>query len=93
MDSVLHIIAGALAATQPEAAAIIPAAAEAYMAESPTIARLISFVTDALGEEHARELRARGGDIDWDQTIASPCPDHPSPQRTPIRNPTMSESA
>jgi hypothetical protein len=70
MDSVLHIIAGALAATQPEAAAIIPAAAEAYRAESPTIARLISFVTDALGEEHARELRARGADIDWDQTIA-----------------------
>jgi hypothetical protein len=70
MDSVLHIIAGALAATQPEAAAIIPAAAEANRAESPTIARLISFVTDALGEEHARELRARGADIDWDQTIA-----------------------
>ena len=40
------------------------------MGESPTIARLISLiVTEALGEEHARELRARGADMDWDQAI------------------------
>jgi predicted ATPase/class 3 adenylate cyclase len=70
MNSVLHAIAGTLAATQPEAAAIIQGAAEAYMAESPTIAQLISFVTEALGEEHARELRARGADMDWDQAVA-----------------------
>ena len=70
MNSVLHAIAGTLAATRPEAAAIIQGAAEAYMAESPTIARLISFVTEALGEEHARELRARGADMDWDQAVA-----------------------
>jgi hypothetical protein len=58
-------IAGTLAATQPEAAAMIQGASEAYVAESPTIARLISFiVTEALGEERARELRARGADMD-----------------------------
>jgi hypothetical protein len=27
-------------------------------------------VTEALGEEGARELRARGADMDWDQAIA-----------------------
>jgi hypothetical protein len=54
----------------PEAAAIIQGATEAYAAESPTIARLISFVTEALGEELGRELRARGADMDWDQAVA-----------------------
>ena len=39
MGFVLHIIAGALAATQPEAAAMIQGAAEAYVAESPNFAR------------------------------------------------------
>jgi predicted ATPase/class 3 adenylate cyclase len=70
MNSILHVIAGTLAATQPEAAAIIQGAAEAYMAESPAVALLISFVTEALGEERARELRARGADMDWDQAVA-----------------------
>jgi predicted ATPase/class 3 adenylate cyclase len=71
MGPVLHIIAGTLAATRPEAAAIIQGAAEAYMAESPTIARLISLiVTEALGEEHARELRAHGAEMDLDQAVA-----------------------
>ena len=71
MGFVLHIIAGTLAATRPEAAAMIQGAAEAYVAESPTIARLISLiVTEALGEERARELRARGADMDWDQAVA-----------------------
>ena len=71
MGFVLHIIAGALAATQPEAAAMIQGAAEAYMAESPNFARPISLiVTEALGEERARELRARGADMDWDQAVA-----------------------
>jgi len=27
-------------------------------------------VTAALGEERARELRARGADLDWDQALA-----------------------
>ena len=40
MGFVLHMIAGALAATQPEAAAIIQGAAEAYVAESPIFAPL-----------------------------------------------------
>jgi len=68
MGPVLHFIAGTLAATQPEAAAIILGAAEGYIAESPTIAR--GLVTEALGEERARELRARGADMDWDQAVA-----------------------
>src|SRR4029453_118922 len=67
----LDTIAGTLAATQPEAAAIIQGAARTYVAESPTTARPISLiVTEALGEERARELRARGAEMDWDQTIA-----------------------
>ncbi len=71
MGFLLQMIAGTLAATQPEAAAIIQGAAEAYVAESPTIAGLISLiVTEALGEERARELRARGADMDWDQAVA-----------------------
>jgi predicted ATPase/class 3 adenylate cyclase len=71
MGFILHIIAGALAATRPEAAAIIQGAGETYVAESPTIARLISLIlTAALGEERARELRARGADMDWDEALA-----------------------
>ncbi len=71
MGFILHMIAGALAATQPEAAAMIQGAAEAYVAESPIFARLFSLiVTEALGEERARELRARGADMDWDQAVA-----------------------
>jgi hypothetical protein len=27
-------------------------------------------VTEALGEERARELRARGAEMDWDQAVA-----------------------
>ena len=70
MGNTLDMIAGTLAATQPEAAAIIQGAAEAYMAESPTIAPISLIVTEALGEERARELRARGADMDWDQAVA-----------------------
>jgi predicted ATPase/class 3 adenylate cyclase len=71
MSFVLLVIGGALAATRPEAAAIIQGAAEAYVVESPTLARLISLiVTEALGEERARELRGRGADMDWDQAVA-----------------------
>jgi hypothetical protein len=68
---VLHIIAGALATTQPDAAAMIQGAAETYTGQPQRIAQLIgSIVTAALGDERARELRARGADMDWDQALA-----------------------
>jgi hypothetical protein len=68
---VLYIIAAALAATRPEAAAIIQGAAEADVVEPVrTAQRIRSTVTAALGEERVRELRARGADMDWDQALA-----------------------
>jgi hypothetical protein len=71
MSFVLHMMAGTLAATQPEAAAIIQGAAEAYMGQPPDFARPISLiVTEALGGERARELRARGAAMDWDQAVS-----------------------
>ena len=49
---------------------MIQGAAEAYMVV-PTIAPLINLiVTEALGEERARELRAHGADMDWEQVVA-----------------------
>jgi hypothetical protein len=69
--SILHMIAITLAATRPDAAAIIQGAAEAYAvgpAES-TSEIISSIATQALGEERARELRARGARMDWDQTL------------------------
>jgi len=67
----LHWIAGTLAATRPEAAATIQGAAETYVAKMPMSDDLISSAaTAALGEERARELRARGADMDWDQAVA-----------------------
>ena len=71
MGFVLHFIAGTLAASRPEDAAMIQGAAEAYVAEPPNFARPFSLIaTEALGEERARELRARGADMDWDQAVA-----------------------
>jgi len=72
MGITLHMIAGTLAATRPDAAAIILGAAEeAHVIEAATNAQLItSTVATALGEERARELRARGADMDWDQAVA-----------------------
>ena len=70
MGFLLHTIAGALAATQPEAAAIIQGAAETSVAEPPNFALFSLIVTEALGEERAGELRARGAEMDWDQTVA-----------------------
>ena len=50
---------------------MIEGAAEAYVAEPPNFARPFSLIaTEALGEERARELRARGADMDWDQAVA-----------------------
>jgi hypothetical protein len=65
-----HMIAGTLAATQPEAAAIIFGAAEAHVIESVRAQLITSTVAAALGEERAREQRARGADMDWDQAVA-----------------------
>ena len=33
-------------------------------------AQLSSTITAALGDERARQLRARGADMDWDQALA-----------------------
>jgi predicted ATPase/class 3 adenylate cyclase len=67
----LYIIAGALAPTRPEAAAIIQGAAEADVVQpARTAHRMSSIVTAGLGEERARELRARGAGMDWDQALA-----------------------
>jgi hypothetical protein len=63
-------MAGALAATQPEAAAMIQGAAEAYVAELPILAPFSLIMTEALGEERAHELRTRGAEMDWDQAVA-----------------------
>jgi hypothetical protein len=71
MGMALYMIASALAATRPEAAAIVQGAAEAYVVQSPVFARLnSSTVTETLGEQRVRELRARGADMDWDQAVA-----------------------
>ena len=70
MGTVLHLIAGALATTRPDAAAIIQGAAETNLIRPPMVALLSSTITTALGEERARELRARGGDMNWDQALA-----------------------
>jgi hypothetical protein len=71
MGFVLHMIAGALTDTRPDAAATIQGAAEALVVEPPNPAgRISSMVTAALGEERAQELRARGADMDWDQALA-----------------------
>jgi len=67
----LHWIAGTLATTRPEAAATIHGAAETYIVKMPMSDQLISpAVTAALGEQRARELRARGAGMDWDQAVA-----------------------
>ena len=71
MGIVLYMIAGTLATTQPDAAAIIQGAAETYLAASAGKPQLISStLTEALGEERARELRARGAGMDFDQALA-----------------------
>jgi predicted ATPase/class 3 adenylate cyclase len=68
---VLHMVVNILAATRPDAAAIIQGAAQAH-AIGPTgrIVQLSSDLAAALGEERARELHARGANMNWDQAIA-----------------------
>jgi predicted ATPase/class 3 adenylate cyclase len=71
MGIILHLISGALAATRPDAAAIIQGAAEAYVVQAPRFALASSTsVTGALGDARTRELRAHGANMDWDQAIA-----------------------
>jgi len=71
MGFILYMIAYSLAATRPDAAAIILGAAEAHTVAAERIVQLVSSaLTAALGEEPARELRARGADMDWDQALA-----------------------
>ena len=71
MGMVLYMMAGALATSRPEAAAIIQGAADAHAVAPPYPTQLItSTVTAALGEERAREIRGRGADMDWDQALA-----------------------
>ena len=71
MGLILHMIAGALAVTRPDAAAIIQGAAEAYVVQAPMFALASSAaVTGVLGDARARKLRARGGDMDWDDALA-----------------------
>jgi len=71
MGVVLYIIAGALATTRPDTAAIILGVAETFVGGSVRTAQLIgSIVTETLGEERTRELRASGANMDWDQALA-----------------------
>jgi predicted ATPase/class 3 adenylate cyclase len=69
MSMVLHMIAGALARIRPDAAAIIQGTAEAHVTESARTALSSPDPAGALGDERARELRARGADMDWDQAV------------------------
>jgi predicted ATPase len=70
MGIILYLIAGALSATRPEAAAIIQGAAAAYVV-APHAAQLVrSSLATVLGEERAQELRSRGVEMDWDQALA-----------------------
>ncbi len=71
MGMVLYLIAGALANTQLDAAAVVQGAADTNVIKAPDFAQLIRLqLTAALGEERAQELRARGAGMNWDQTIA-----------------------
>ena len=72
MGLVLYMIAGALAATRPDAAAIIQGAAQAHVVESSK-----DYPGDQLnrdGQHWAKsepgELRARGANMDWEQAVA-----------------------
>jgi hypothetical protein len=68
---VLHMIAAVLAATRPDAAAIIQGAAQAHaVGSAERIVQLGNYLAADLGAERARELHARGADMDWDKAIA-----------------------
>lgn len=65
------LIAGALAAPGLRLPRSSSAPPKPTWPKAPNFAQLISStVTQALGEERAREIRARGADMDWDQAVA-----------------------
>jgi predicted ATPase len=70
MGIILHIIADVLAENRPAAAAIIRGAADAYAVALPNPAAPVPAWPAAVDQERARELYARGADMDWDQIIA-----------------------
>src|SRR5215471_3115636 len=71
MGIILHMIADVLSETRPTAAAIIHGAADAYAVAPPNpTAPASPAVPAGPDQERARELRARGADMDWDQVIA-----------------------
>jgi hypothetical protein len=71
MSLILHMIAGTLADTRLEAAAIILGASEGYSkAPLPPRQLVTASATAAFGEERTRELHARGAGLDWDQAVA-----------------------
>jgi hypothetical protein len=70
MGIILHMIAEALSETRPDAAAIIHGAADAYAVAPPNPAAQGPALPTAVDQERARQLRARGADMDWDQILA-----------------------
>jgi hypothetical protein len=70
MGIILHMIADVLSETRPAAAAIIHGAADAYAVAPPNPAAPGPAVPAAVDQERARELRARGAAMEWDQIIA-----------------------
>jgi predicted ATPase len=70
MGIILHMIADALSDTRPDAAAIIHGAADAYAVAPPNPAAQGPALPTAVDQERARQLRARGADMDWDQILA-----------------------
>ena len=70
MGLVLHLIAGALVATRPTLPRSSRAPPKPTWPSRHCSPRRSSTVTAALGDERARELRARGADMNWDQALA-----------------------
>jgi predicted ATPase/class 3 adenylate cyclase len=70
MGITLQKIAGALAASKPDAAAIVLGAAEAYVIESSKVVlRVRAAVETALTEEDYAALHARGARMEWDAAV------------------------
>ena len=79
---ILHMIADALSEARPDAAAIIHGAADTHAAAPPNPAAPASPVGLAgPDQEHARELRARGGPAGERRTRARPPDRRPGPDR------------
>jgi predicted ATPase/class 3 adenylate cyclase len=88
----LYMIAGALAVTRPDAAAIILGVAGTCIPESPLFTQLANpAVTEALGEERALERRAHGADMRWDQALSYTLTQATQALSKAIRDPAMGE--